>query len=143
MGDLSAFSSKINKLIEETIKVTSNNNSLNLNIALGYSSRHEIVNVLQQIVSEVLDSKIDKRDINNSLISSRMQNAHLGDPDLLIRTGGEHRISDFLLWQIAYSEIYFTDKFWPDFKSSDFLEAVSNYKNRERRYGKISEQIIK
>ena len=142
-GDISKFSDEIQSLINSTIEETKNNKSLNLNIALGYSSRHEITNALKKISQDVVSNKIQISDIDEHLISKRLEHFELGDPDLLIRTGGESRLSDFLLWQIAYSEIYFSDKYWPDFTDLDFLNAISDYSNRERRYGKISEQIIK
>ena len=141
IGDIQSFPKNIINLIAKTIDTTSNNKSLNLNIALGYSSREEIVNATKQIVQEVLDSKLNITEIDSNLISNKLENSYLGNPDLLIRTGGESRISDFLLWQIAYTEIYFTDTFWPDFNEEEYLNAILNYQQRERRFGKISEQI--
>ena len=141
MGDIKSFPKEIINLVNETIDTTSKNKSLNLNIALGYSSRQEIVNTTKQIANEVLDKTLEVKNINSDLISERLENSYLGNPDLLIRTGGESRISDFLLWQIAYSEIYFTDVYWPDFDESEYSKAILDYQNRERRFGKISEQI--
>ena len=141
MGDVKSFPKEIINLVNETIDTTSKNKSLNLNIALGYSSRQEIVNTTKQIAKEVLDKTLEVKNINSDLISERLENSYLGNPDLLIRTGGESRISDFLLWQIAYSEIYFTDVYWPDFDESEYSKAILDYQNRERRFGKISEQI--
>ena len=141
MGDIKSFPKEIINLVNETIDTTSKNKSLNLNIALGYSSRQEIVNTTKQIANEVLDKTLEVKNINSDLISERLENSYLGNPDLLIRTGGESRISDFLLWQIAYSEIYFTGVYWPDFDESEYSKAILDYQNRERRFGKISEQI--
>ena len=141
IGDTNSFPEKIINLVDQTIETTSNNESLNLNIALGYSSREEITNVARQITYEVLDKTLNMKQINSDLISDRLQNSYLGNPDLLIRTGGESRVSDFLLWQIAYSEIYFTDIYWPDFDEDEYSKAISDYQKRERRFGKISEQI--
>ena len=141
IGDINSFPKKIINLVDQTIETTSNNESLNLNIALGYSSREEITNVARQITEEVLDKTLNMKQINSDLISDRLENSYLGNPDLLIRTGGESRVSDFLLWQIAYSEIYFTDIYWPDFDEAKYSKAISDYQKRERRFGKISEQI--
>ena len=141
IGDINSFPKKIINLVDQTIETTSNNESLNLNIALGYSSREEITNVARQITEEVLDKTLNMKQINSDLISDRLENSYLGNPDLLIRTGGESRVSDFLLWQIAYSEIYFTDIYWPDFDEDEYSKAISDYQKRERRFGKISEQI--
>ena len=141
IGDIKSFPKKIIDLVDQTIETTSNNESLNLNIALGYSSREEIANVARQITKEVLDKTLDMKQINSDLISDRLENSYLGNPDLLIRTGGESRVSDFLLWQIAYSEIYFTDIYWPDFDEKEYSKAILDYQKRERRFGKISEQI--
>ena len=141
IGDIHSFPQSICNLISETINTTSNNKSLNLNIALGYSSRQEIVNTTRKIAQEALDGNLNIDQITLDLIADRLENSYLGDPDLLIRTGGEYRISDFLLWQIAYSEIYFTNIYWPEFNESEYLNAISDYQKRERRFGKISEQI--
>ena len=141
IGDINSFPKKIINLVDQTIETTSNNESLNLNIALGYSSREEITNVARQITKDVLDKTLNMNQIDSDLISDRLENSYLGNPDLLIRTGGESRVSDFLLWQIAYSEIYFTDIYWPDFDEDEYSKAISDYQKRERRFGKISEQI--
>ena len=141
IGDISSFPSNIKKLVNQTIKETSENNSLHLNIALGYSSRQEIVDATKSIVQDVLNDDLDPIEINSEIFSKKLQTSESGYPDLLIRTGGESRVSDFLLWQIAYTEIYFTEIFWPDFNKYEFMNAISNYQKRERRFGKISEQI--
>ena len=142
IGDIDSFPDKIKKIIVHTIKNTSKNKSLNLNIALGYSGRQEIVYAFKTAIKKIIKEDISINDITEDFISQNLYKPKLGDPDLLIRTGGEFRVSDFMLWQIAYSEIFFTDKYWPDFNQEDFLNAINDYMNRERRYGKISEQII-
>ena len=128
-------------LIDHASKETSNNVSLKLNIAIGYSGREEILYATKSIVNKILNKEIDFCDIDENLFSQNLYPRNLSDPDLLIRTGGEIRISDFMLWQIAYSEIFFTDKYWPDFGEVDFLNAINEYQGRERRYGQTSEQI--
>jgi undecaprenyl diphosphate synthase len=117
---------------------TKNNSKINLILALSYSSRWEIGNAIKQIVSE----GIEEEEITDELISSYLTTSAFPDPELLIRTSGEIRISNFLLWQIAYSELYFTETLWPDFSEEDFFKALVDYQSRERRFGKISEQLI-
>jgi undecaprenyl diphosphate synthase len=141
IGDFSRFPTALRKLIDKTTQDTYNNCTLNLNIAIGYSGRIEILNSTKKVINEVLSGKLDINDVTESVISEHLYNRDMPDPDLLIRTGSEHRLSDFMLWQIAYSEIFFIKKYWPDFNEQDFLNVISNFKNRERRYGKISEQI--
>ena len=140
IGDLSRFPKTVRKLIDETTQDTYDNSSLNLNIALGYSGRIEILDSAKKIINKVLLEDLNIDDIDEAMFSNNLYCAG-SDPDLLIRTGGEHRISDFMLWQIAYSEIFFIKKYWPDFNEEDFLNVISEFNNRERRYGKISEQI--
>ena len=140
-GDLSKFPASIRKLIDKTIQDTYNNSSLNLNIGLGYSGRLEIVESTKKIVSKVISGDLNIDDINQSIFSDNLYCPNFPDPDLLIRTGREHRVSDFMLWQIAYSEIFFVKKYWPDFNEIDFLDIIDKFKVIERRYGKISEQI--
>ena len=112
-------------------------NGLNLHIALNYGSRDEMTRAVKKIVTDVMESKIDLNSIDDSLISSYLDTKEIPDPDLLIRTSGEKRISNFLLWQIAYTEFYFTDKLWPDFDENDLYKAIFEYQNRERRFGTI------
>ena len=140
-GDFSRFPDSMIDLIDHASKETSNNVSLKLNIAIGYSGREEILYATKSIVNKILNKEIDFCDIDENLFSQNLYPRNLSDPDLLIRTGGEIRISDFMLWQIAYSEIFFTDKYWPDFSEVDFLNAINEYQGRERRYGQTSEQI--
>ena len=141
IGDLSKFSSHINNISNDLKKETSQNNLLDLNIALGYSSRHEIIYATRKIAEKVMNQKLKLNEINENEFTSNLYTGNHSQPDLLIRTGGEFRISDFLLWQIAYSEIYISEKYWPDFDENDFIEAIDNYLKRERRFGKISEQL--
>jgi len=141
IGDFSGFSKTMLDLIRHTSNKTSNNISLKLNIALGYSSREEIIYATKKIVSKIVDKQLDINDIDERVFSQNLYDSNFSEPDLLIRTGGESRVSNFMLWQIAYSEIFFTKKYWPDFNEVDFLYAIDDYKSRERRYGKISEQI--
>ena len=144
IGDISFFPKKVINIIEETVNATKDNTILNLNLALGYSSRQEIINIVKIISKKVYNNQIKLEDIDTAMFSNALnEKNHLGDPDLLIRTGGELRISDFLLWQIAYSEIFFSKKYWPDFDKDEYMKAILNFRNTERRFGKISEQINK
>lgn len=129
---------ELNKAKEETAK----NTKITLILALSYSSRLEMVNAVKQIAEATVQKKLGTHEINEELISSYLSTANIPDPDLLIRTSGEVRISNFLLWQIAYSELYFTETLWPDFKEIDFYKAILEYQNRERRFGKTSAQIV-
>ncbi len=141
IGDLESIPDEVREKLERTIEYLSPNTGLNLIVALSYSGRWEIVNAVKQIVADSVKEKIKPEEINNKLFSSYLSTAKIPDPELLIRTSGEFRVSNFLLWQIAYSELYFTEKLWPDFRKEDLFEAVFNYQNRERRFGKTSEQL--
>lgn len=123
------------------IRETSGNTGLSLVLALSYSSRWEIIEAAKRIAAEVKEGKIALDEINEAAISDHLTTQGIPDPDLLIRTSGELRISNFLLWQIAYSELYFTDKLWPEFTVEDLYEAIVDYQHRERRFGKTSEQL--
>ena len=123
------------------IEQTSVNTGLNLVLALSYSSRWEIIEAAKRIAAEVKDGQMGIDDINEAAISDHLTTNGIPDPDLLIRTSGELRISNFLLWQIAYSELYFTDRLWPEFTVEDLYEAIVDYQKRERRFGKTSEQL--
>ena len=141
IGDTSRLPVKVYKKLEDVIKKTSENNGLSLVLALSYSSRWEILNAVKNIASEVNRGKIDLNQVNENFFSNFLCTKKIPDPELLIRTSGEQRISNFLLWQIAYSELYFTNKLWPDFKKEDLYAAILDFQSRERRFGKISEQV--
>ena len=140
IGNIDELDSVILKSIKKCILISKDNTGLQLTLAINYSSRNEIINAIQIITNKVVEKLINKNDINEKLVSSNLYTSHLPDPDLLIRTGGEYRLSNFLLWQSAYSEIYVTEKFWPLFSNNDLEIAIKEYNNRERRFGKISEQ---
>jgi len=142
IGDLSRLPEATRKKFEECLQQTSHNTGLRLVLALSYSSRWEIIHAMQQAARDAQDGKTDPAQINEDTVSNYMTTAGMPDPDLLIRTSGEYRISNFLLWQLAYSELYFTDKLWPDFCVEDFYAAIVDYQHRERRFGKTSEQVI-
>lgn len=116
---------------------------MTLTLCLSYSGRWELVQAVKNIATEAKNGTITPEQIDETLIGNHLATAGMPDPDLLIRTSGEERISNYLLWQIAYSELYFTTKYWPDFSKEDLYEAIINYQNRERRFGKTSEQIKK
>jgi len=141
IGDVDAMPDEVRKKLFGCIDYLNNNTGLNLILALSYSGQWEIVNAVKKLVTEAIEEKIKPEEINNKLFSSYLSTANIPNPELLIRTSGEFRISNFLLWQIAYSELYFTDKLWPDFRKEDLFEAILNYQNRERRFGKTSEQL--
>ena len=143
IGDLSKLKPEVRQAVEESIEKTRNNTALNVVIALSYGSRDEIVSAVKEIARKVKEGKLDVEDISQETISGHLYTAGIPDPDLLIRTSGEIRISNFLLWQISYTELYFTPILWPDFKQEQFFEAIYNYQQRERRFGKISEQLSK
>ncbi len=141
IGNLEKLPINCYKVINNVIKITSHNNKMILNLAISYSSRLEIIDMVHKVMKMVLNNNIRKEDINKQFINSLLYTANIPDPELIIRTGGEKRISNFMLWQIAYSELYFTEKLWPDFKKEDFYDAIIDYQNRERRFGLTSEQI--
>jgi len=141
IGDTTIFDPTIqNELLEASHK-TKNNTGLNLNLALNYGSRQEILYATKKLVEKVILGEIEINDINEDLFSQMLHTKYLTDPDLLIRTGGEFRVSNFLLWQIAYTEIHITDRYWPEFDKHDLMSAIYEFQNRERRFGKISEQV--
>ncbi len=135
LGDTSIFSSDIRKNLKKAINKTENNTKLNLIIAINYGSRQEITYGIKKITEQVIQKKILVEDINEDLVSNSIYTAGIPDPDLIIRTGGDSRLSNFLLWQSAYTELIFIDKPWPEFKKEDFLSALYEFRNRERRYG--------
>mgnify|MGYP002397453804 CR=1 FL=1 len=141
IGDVEKLPKKTYLSLMEGIRNTQNNQRMTLTLALNYSSRWEITKALKSISKLVESGTIDPGMINEEFIEKHLETYGIPDPELLIRTSGERRISNFLLWQIAYTELYFTEKFWPDFKKEDLYEAIVDFQHRERRFGKISEQI--
>jgi undecaprenyl diphosphate synthase len=141
IGNLEKLPAKAQKELQDVINKTAENTKLVLTLALSYGSREELVNAVKNISDKVKNNIISVDKIDDSVINEHLYTHNLPDVDLLIRTSGEHRISNFLLWQIAYAELYFTDILWPDFKESDLYEAILSYQKRERRFGKTSEQI--
>ena len=132
---------KIGNYLEKVKEETKDNSKLTLTLALSYGSRSEIVNVVRELSDKVKNNIISSKNIDETVINNHLYTRNLPDVDLLIRTSGEKRISNFLLWQIAYSELYFTKKLWPDFRKKDLYKAIISYQSRERRFGKTSEQI--
>ena len=141
IGNLDKLPKSAQKELLDVINKTKDNTQMTLTLALSYSSREEIVNAVKNICSKVKNNIISIDTIDDSIINEHLYTQNLPDVDLVIRTSGEHRISNFLLWQIAYAELYFTDVLWPDFKEQDLYEAIISYQKRERRFGKTSEQI--
>ena len=142
IGDLSRLREDAYNTLQECIDTTSANTGTTLVLALSYSSRWEITRAARQLAQEVLEQKINPNDITEAMVSDHLTTKNIPDPDLLIRTGGEKRISNFLLWQLSYAEFFFTDVFWPDFREEELYEAILYYQQRERRFGKTSEQLI-
>jgi len=141
IGDESRFSPQLRKKLDDAIEATSSCSLMTLIIALSYSSRWEITTACRKIAEAIEQKKVKASDINEDFISSFLTTAGIPDPELMIRTSGEKRISNFLLWQLAYTELYFTEKLWPDFGKEDFLKAIFNFQKRERRFGLTSEQV--
>lgn len=141
IGDIDGLPQHCREELLEAQEYTKNNTEINLILALNYSARWEIVNAVQKIAEESKNGEIDPSTINAELISEHMTTKGIPDPELLIRTSGEHRISNFLLWQVAYTEFHFTEVLWPDFRKEDFYKAVLDYQSRERRFGMVSEQL--
>ena len=141
IGNINELPNRVLKELLEVIDKTKNNQQLTLTLALSYGSRQEIIKTIQEISLKVKNNLISPENIDDSLINNHLYTHDLPDVDLLIRTSGEQRVSNFLLWQIAYAEMYFTETLWPDFNKDDLFEAVLNYQNRERRFGKTSEQL--
>ncbi len=142
IGNMDALPKKARRELEEVIEKTSGNDAMTLTLALSYGAREEIKQAVQQISTKVKNNIISPENIDETIINTHLYTHNLPDVDLLIRTSGEHRISNFLLWQIAYAELYFIDVFWPDFDEQHLVAAIINYQNRERRFGKTSEQLI-
>ncbi len=141
IGDLYSLPVDVQSKLREAIQITSSNTGLNLVLALSYSGRWEIIEAVKKIVNKIQSGEINENKINESVFTSHLSTVGIPDPELLIRTSGEYRISNFLLWQIAYSEFYFTPILWPDFRKENLFEAIADFQRRERRFGKTSEQI--
>jgi undecaprenyl diphosphate synthase len=141
IGDVENLPEYCRVSLQEAIDFTQQNTTITLVLALSYSSRWEITNAMKHIAQDLEKGKITSSEINQDILSSYMETCGIPDPELLIRTSGESRISNFLLWQLAYTELYFTDVLWPDFKKEDFYNAIIDFQSRERRFGKISEQL--
>ncbi|PIF05252.1 MAG: isoprenyl transferase [Draconibacterium sp.] len=142
IGDIQLMPAPVRKKLYACIRQLENNTGLTLVLALSYSSKWEIVSAVRKLVSDALKNEIKPEMINNELFEKYLETRLIPDPELLIRTSGEYRISNFLLWQIAYAELYFTEKLWPDFRKEDLFEALLDFQNRERRFGKISKQLM-
>jgi undecaprenyl diphosphate synthase len=138
IGELETLKDKAKTKLKSIISETKSNKKLNLNLAISYGSKQEIVNVIREISNKVKNNIISSKNIDENIINEHLYTRNLPNVDLLIRTGGEKRVSNFLLWQIAYAEMYFTDLLWPDFKKEDFIDALDDYQKRDRRFGKIN-----
>lgn len=143
IGDIPALPGKCQRELEEAIEITKECKGLNLILALSYSSKWEILNASRKIATAVLNKELKPEDINEHTFNRYLCTANFPDPELMIRTGGERRISNFLLYQSAYTELYFTEVHWPDFRKTHLFDAILNYQHRERRFGKTSEQLKK
>ena len=138
IGIRDKLSKKINNQLDFAISETSHNKGLKLSLALAYSSREEIINCVKLIIQKVVDKEMNINDINTNIINNHLLTYNIPDPDLLIRTGSENRLSNFLLWQSAYTELFFSKKYWPDFTDNDLCEAIYDFQKRDRRFGKVN-----
>lgn len=141
IGDIASLPAVCQKELQESMDLTANNTTVTLILALSYSSKWEITDAVRKLASKVETGKLKAAEITSKHIADSLNTAAYPDPELMIRTSGEHRISNFLLWQLAYAEFYFTDVLWPDFRKDEFYKAILSYQNRERRFGQTSEQI--
>jgi len=141
IGEISSLPQMCQTQLEESVLETRDNNGLTLILALNYSGRAEIIKAVKEISKDVQDSVIREEDIDMNLVAHYLYTGTIPDPELLIRTSGEMRVSNFLLWQIAYTELYITEVLWPDFRKKDLYEAIISYQHRERRFGRISEEV--
>lgn len=141
IGDLDSLPKRAKKELAEVMRKTAENSGMTLTLALSYGSREELKNAVKEISIKVKNNIISPENIDEAIINNHLYTHNLPDVDLLVRTSGEHRISNFLLWQIAYAELHFIDVFWPDFSEHHLVEAILDYQNRERRFGKTSEQL--
>ena len=142
IGELGSFPAKLQQRIREAMSLTANNNGLVLNIAANYGGKWDITQAMQKIAAQVADNSLSLSEINEELIAQHLCMNDLPEPDLFIRTGGEQRISNFLIWQLAYSELYFTNVLWPDFDRQVFAHALQSFAQRQRRFGHTGEQIV-
>ena len=142
IGDVEILPKTCQNALIDAKEKTKYNKKITLILALSYSSRREIAHAIKKMTQEVVDGKLSSDSINEDLISSYLSTANYPDPELLIRTSGENRVSNFLMWQLAYTELYFTKILWPDFKKKNFFRAIYDYQKRERRFGKTSDQIL-
>ena len=142
IGERSRFTQKLQNSINECEDLTKGNGGLQLNIAANYGGRWDVVNACKSIIEEIQNNKMTLNEVNEELLNNFMSLSAIPEPDLFIRTGGEQRISNFLIWQLAYTELYFVDTLWPDFSDEDFSAALSWYANRQRRFGKTGQQIL-
>lgn len=141
IGDMTRIPDAVQQRLEECMRHTAQNDKMTMIIALSYSSRWELTKATQEIALAVKEGRIAPEDITEDCIQQHLNTNFMPDPDLLIRTGGEYRISNYLLWQCAYTELYFCDTYWPDFEEEDFCKAIADFQSRERRFGKTSEQV--
>jgi undecaprenyl diphosphate synthase len=141
IGNLNSLPTKVAKELKDVIEKTKDNNRLTLTLALSYGSQEELIKTIKEISLKVKNNLISPENIDKSVINNHLYDHYLPDVDLLIRTSGEQRISNFLLWEIAYAELFFSDTLWPDFNKENLFEAILNYQNRERRFGKTSDQL--
>ena len=141
IGDIERLPIEVQQKLQETIDHTAGNTAMTMVVALSYSSRWEITKAMKDIAKKAVDGQLSVDDITEDTVSQSLTTASIPDPDLLIRTGGELRISNYLLWQIAYSELYFCDTFWPDFNEADLHKAIADYQQRQRRFGKTGKQV--
>lgn len=141
IGDLSKVPEKARQLIADAKARTAHCSGLKLTFAISYGSRQELISAVQSIATDLKEGRIQLNDINEDMISKKLMTSHCPDPDLIIRTSGEYRLSNFLMWQASYSELYFTDILWPDFTENDFNKALTDFKNRSRRFGRIGTVI--
>ena len=141
IGNVASLPEIVQNELDAALKKTSANTKMTLNLALSYSGRWELVEAIKDITKQVISGNLNLEEIDEDVISGKLSTSKMPDPDLLIRSGGEFRISNFLLWQIAYSEIFISDELWPDFNSKRLLDAIADYQKRERRFGLVSEQL--
>lgn len=141
IGDLERLPKEVQEKLQVTMEHTADNDAMTMVVALSYSSRWEITEATRQIAKEVAEGKLEPADINEDTVASHLSTSFMPDPDLLVRTGGEVRVSNYLLWQIAYSELYFCDTFWPDFSEADLRKAIATYQGKQRRFGLTEAQV--